>query len=301
MASIRKKKEQDFILFLASTTIILALIMNILPVQLIKQQTSFEQTRKNKLSPFLKEDVLRPEFSAKAVYAVDVVSGKILIARNESEPVLPASTTKMATALVALGQYDLDTVLTVGEINIGGQTMDLVPGERISVQSLLYGLLVFSANDAAEVLAQNYPGGRDSFIASMNQLARNLGLESTHFTNPAGLDEYLHFSTAKDLATLAAHALKNPVFAQIVSTPKIDVASTDGGVVHELTNINQLVGRVPGVLGVKTGWTINSGESLVTLVERDGRRVVIALLGSNDRFAETERLIDWIYSSYSWD
>lgn len=306
---VKRKKEQDFILLLASSIIILALIMNVIPLQSIKQATLFKQTinkfvsyeiKENKM-PVLKAGVLRPAFSAKAIYAVDVDSGKILIARNTNEPVLPASTTKIATALVALEHYNLDTVLTVGEIDVEGQTMELVPGERLSIDSLLYGLLVFSANDAAEVLAGNYPGGRDNFVAEMNRLAQRLGLKNTHFTNPAGLDAYLHFSTAKDLAILAAHAVTNPVFAEIVATPKIDVTSIDGEVVHKLVNINQLVGNVPGVLGVKTGWTINAGESLVTLVERDGKRAVISVLGSNDRFGETEKLIDWIFASYSWD
>lgn len=307
MAKTKKRKEQDLITLLASAALIMAIVV-LAPVQSFKQGTSYKrsltsykQTIKENQLPVLKKGVLRPQFSAKAIYAVDVASGKILFARNADEPVLPASTTKIATALVALDHYSLDTVLTVGEINVEGQTMELTPGERITVDSLLYGLLVFSANDAAEVLAQNYPGGRDNFIAAMNQLAQRLGLRNTHFTNPVGLDAYLHFSTAKDLATLAAYAVMNPVFAEIVATESVDVTSVEGEVVHELVNINQLVGKIPGVLGVKTGWTINAGESLVTLVERDGKKAVISVLGSNNRFGETERLINWIFDSYSWD
>lgn len=251
-------------------------------------------------APVLREDASEINLTARAAYVLDISSGKVLFGKNHDEPMLPASTTKIATALVALDHYDLNQVITIGEVKVDGQKMDLVPGEEITVKNLLYGLLVFSANDAAEVLAQNYPGGRNVFIKSMNRLSSSIGLKKTHFTNPAGLDEYLHFSTAEDLATLATYAVQNPTFAEIVATSKLDVASLNGKV-HELVNINQLLGKVPGVLGVKTGWTINSGESLVTFVQRDDKKLMFSLLGSSDRFKETEELINWVFTNYSWD
>lgn len=298
---LKYKMTKDNLLFLSSAVLIMMFIMGGFALQPVEEKTSFEQTIEKEPIPVLREGVLRPQFSAKAVYAIDLKSGKILIAKNPQEPVLPASTTKIATALVALEHYDTKDILTVGKIEVDGQRMELVEGEQISVRNLLYGLLVFSANDAAEVLAQSYPGGRENFISAMNRLAQTRRLTKTNFTNPAGLDEYLHFSTAEDLVKLASYAVQNPVFAEIVAIPRIDVASADGETIHELVNINQLVGRVPGVLGVKTGWTINSGESLISLVERDGQRIMIALLGSQDRFGETQKLIDWIFTSYSWE
>lgn len=239
--------------------------------------------------------------AAGAVEALDLESGKTLFTKNAGVPMLPASTTKIATAMVALENYSLDDVLKVPAMRVSGKTMGLKIGEEMTVGNLLKGLLIFSANDSAEVLAQDFPGGREGFVEKMNKLASNLGLENTHFSNPTGFDEYLHFSTASDLVKLSVWALKNDFFAEVVSTKEAEVASTDGRVAHKLTNINKLLGRVPGVLGVKTGWTENSGESLVTLVERDGHRVVIAMLGSEDRFGETEKLIEWIYDSYYWE
>lgn len=242
-----------------------------------------------------------PSLSSKAVFAVDVASGSVLFAKNPDEPLLPASTTKIVTALVSLDHYNLDDILTVGKTSVAGSTMGLLQGEKITVLNLIYGLLISSSNDAAEVLAANYPGGRDNFIAAMNRLADNAALTETHFTNPTGFDSYLHFSTARDLADLAIYAVnKNPIFASIVSTQSSTVTSFDGGIRHELVSTNKLLGKTPGVIGVKTGSTANSGESLVTLVDRDGHKVMIVMLGSHDRFTETEALIEWIYSSYSW-
>lgn len=242
-----------------------------------------------------------PNISARSVYALDVSSGIPLLIVNPKEPLQPASTTKIATALVAMAHYRLDDVLTIEEdFFVSGQSMGLEPGEQITVANLLYGLLVFSGNDAAEVLARNYPGGRQNFIGAMNRLATSLNLASTHFTNPTGLDEALHYSTAQDMATLSLYALENPLFSQIVATKAFTATNLDGDIVHELANINVLLGSVSGVIGVKTGYTIGARESLVTLIERDGHRILISLFGSNDRFRETEALIDWVFESYQW-
>lgn len=260
-----------------------------------------KETAVKTVVPVLQKGAKRPELSAKSVFAIDLDSGKTLFSKDPDEPLLPASTTKIATALVSLAHYNLDDVLTVPKMKVDGQTMDLVEGEKISVRNLLYGMLVFSANDAAEVLARSYPGGRDNFILSMNELTKLYDLNKTHFVNPAGLDEYLHFSTARDLAKLAFEAMRNPIFAQIVGTPKTSVASEDSQIVHKLVNINELLGKVDGVLGVKTGWTDNSKGSLITLVDRGGHKIILSVLGSPDRFGETEKLIDWLYANYSWD
>jgi D-alanyl-D-alanine carboxypeptidase len=178
--------------------------------------------------------------------------------------------------------------------------MNLVAGERISVENLLYGLLVYSANDAAEALAKNYVGGRSEFIHLMNVKARSLGMTSTNFTNPAGFENGEHVTTAKDMTIASLYAMKNPYFAKLVSTKEITVKSTDGLFSHKLTNINKLLGEVEGLKGVKTGWTENARENLVSFVERNDHEVVVTLLGSQDRFGETEELISWIFENYSW-
>ena len=252
--------------------------------------------------PKLKEGVVWSEsLSARGVYAFDIDSGETLFTKEEDNPILPASTTKLATALVALQDYKLEDIVTIKNVkNISGNKMGLVLGEKITVRDLLYGLLIYSANDAAYALADYNSSGRGTFILNMNILSQNLGLSKTHFTNPAGFDEYLHFSTAKDMANLAYQAVQNPIITQIVSTSYAEVFSIDQKYVHKLVNTNHLLGKVQGVIGVKTGTTITSGESLITMVDRDGKKIILSVLGSNDRFGESEKIIEWIYSNYSW-
>lgn len=241
-----------------------------------------------------------PILSAQSALVVDVDSGTTLYEKNPDSPLLPASTTKIITALVALDVYDLKQVLTVQNGWVEGQKMGLVEGEKITVNDLMYGLLVYSANDAAEVLANNHPEGRGAFIEAMNEKARQYSLEKTSFTNPSGLETENHITTARDLARIAAIAMQKPTFAKIVGTKSKVVTSVDGSVEHNLVNINELLGKVSGVLGVKTGWTENARENLVTYVSRGGKDLVVVLLASQDRFGETEELIDWIYANFEW-
>ena len=250
--------------------------------------------------PLLSGSDTFPVISAQAALAVDLDSGVTLYEKNPDEPLLPASTTKIITALVSLDFYPLDKILRVGDVSVAGQKTGLKKGEEISVKDLLSGLLIYSANDAAEVLAQNYSGGREAFITVMNIKARQLGLEGSFFKNPSGLDGGGHLSTARDLVRLSSVAIKNETFAQIVATKEEVVKSQDGKISHKLVNLNKLVGEVEGVLGVKTGWTENARENLVTYVDRGGHKIMFALLGSQDRFGETKELIEWIFKNYEW-
>lgn len=252
--------------------------------------------------PILKNETTYPILSAQSVMVIDMVSGVTLFEKDPDRKMLPASTTKIMTALVALDTYELDQVLKVNLPKlVDGQKMGLVRGEEIKFIDLLKGLLIYSANDAAEVMANNHPGGRQLFIGLMNKKAKDLGLKDTHFENPTGFDGLGQYSTTKDLVILSKHAMKNPLFAELVSIKTEIVKSIDGKLTHRLTNINKLLGEVPGVLGVKTGWTENARENLVTYVERDGRKIMIAVLGSSDRFGETKELIDWIFENYTWE
>jgi D-alanyl-D-alanine carboxypeptidase len=191
-----------------------------------------------------------PILSAQAALAVDIDSGVTLYEREPDKLLLPASTTKIVTALVAMAAYPDNAILEVKNIKVEGQKMGLVNGETMKVEDLLYGLLVYSANDAAEVLAQNYPGGRDSFVEAMNAKATELHLENTSFLNPTGLDGNGHVTTARDLIRVATLAMKNPEFARIVGTKQAVVKSENGKIVHRLRNIYELLGVVVGVLGV---------------------------------------------------
>lgn len=250
--------------------------------------------------PVLGEHSLFPVISAEGVLAIDLPSGISLYEKNPDASLLPASTTKIVTALVALDAYPLDQVIRVGNVRIEGQKMGLTFGEEMRVEDLLYGLLVFSANDAAEALAEGYPGGREAFVNAMNQKTADLSLENTSFYNPSGLDGNGHVTTARDLIRVSEVAMRNPEFAKIVGTREIIVSDISGKTLHHLTNINELLGKVPGVMGVKTGWTENARENLVTYIERDNHKVMIAVLGSQDRFGETKELIDWIFGNYRW-
>jgi len=242
-----------------------------------------------------------PVVSAQATLIIDLDSGTALYEKNPDARLLPASTTKIVTALVAMDYYNDEDVLVVNGGSIVGRKMGLYKGEEISAGSLLKGLLIYSANDAAEVLAENYEGGREVFIDAMNEKARELSLNNSYFENPTGYDGNGHVSTARDLIRVAEVAMRNPKFAGIVGKESEEVTNVDGTIVHHLSTTNALLGEVEGVLGVKTGWTENARENLVTYIEKDGRRLMIAMLGSQDRFGETKELINWIFENYSWE
>lgn len=241
-----------------------------------------------------------PLVSAQGAVAIDLDSAVVLYEKNADTPFLPASTTKIMTAIVAMEHYSRQEVIEVSAIKVEGQKMGLVAGERITFENLLYGLLIYSANDAAEVLAQSYPGGKVAFVGAMNKKAEDLHLENTHFANPTGLDGEGHFSTARDMVRLATFGMKSAEFAEIVNLKEVVVKSVDEKYSHHLLTTNKLLDKVNGVRGVKTGWTEAARENLVSFTERDGKKVLIALLASQDRFGETEELIDWIFSSYDW-
>lgn len=240
------------------------------------------------------------EVSAQGVVILDVASGTFLYKRNESVYFAPASTTKIMTALVALDAYPLDEVVKVSMLVGDGQKMGLFLGETISVENLLYGLLIQSGNDAAYALAAHFPGGLEAFVAAMNSRANELNLKDTHFTNPAGFDDPNHRMSPIDLARLAKAALDSPVIRKMVAIPQITISDTTYSYYHKLTNVNELLGKIPGVGGIKTGWTAEAGENLVTLVERNGHKVILVVLHSKNRFADTEILINWVFGGHEW-
>lgn len=242
-----------------------------------------------------------PFVSARSVIVQDVDSKAILLKVRPDESLMPASTTKLMTALVALDNYSLDSVVTItSEDHAVGHSMNLQAGETITIKNLLYGLLVESGNDAALALAQFHPGGYDGFISAMNKKADALGLTRTSFRNPSGVESYGHLTSARDLAVLASYALSNSLVREIVNTKSMVITDTKGSIEHHLVNTNKLLGELEGVQGMKTGWTENAGECLVTYVERGGRGIIIVVLGSRDRFGDTRTLVDWAYSHHTW-
>lgn len=240
-----------------------------------------------------------PLLTAKAAYILDPVTQTVLYRKNPYLRLPPASTTKLMTAFVALREYDPQAVVTVKDADRSvGQTANLVSGEEITVENLIKALLITSGNDAAVALAQNHPLGYAHFVTLMNQTAADLNLKSTHFTNVSGIEEPDHYSTAADLTVLAQEVIRQPLIGDIVATKNAVVTDISGLYRHPLTNINQLLGTIDGVTGIKTGWTQAAGECLITRVERNGLSLIITVLGSNDRFGETTKLIDWAYQNF---
>lgn len=253
------------------------------------------------LSPPVAANLPLPLVSSRAVFIKDLDTDTILYQKDANVPLPIASTTKIATALVASEYFAPNAVLTVKDgAKIEGAKVGLFQGETLSFRSLLYGMLLNSGNDAAFTIAENFPGGLLGFVSGMNKKAMELNLQNTHFQNPAGFDDKNHFSSASDLAKISEEALKNYQLARIFSTKETEVTSLDKKYSHHLSNLNKLLTEVSGVLGIKTGYTSMAKENLVTLVERNGHRVLLVVLGSDDRFGETTRLIDWTYANFEW-
>jgi D-alanyl-D-alanine carboxypeptidase len=255
------------------------------------------------LPPYpINDGTAAPMVTANAVVVQDAVGRSMLFEQNADTPMLPASTTKLMTALVALDMYpDLEVPLTVNvEDHTLGQTMDLKKGEVISARSLLAGLLIRSGNDAALTLANNAPGGYDSFVKAMNERARELGLKGTKYKNPSGLEQYDHVTTARDLAVLIAEVVKHDVLTELMLTRSQTVYDVTGSIAHHLVTTDELLGVIPDMRAAKTGYTANAGECFVTYIERGGRGVVTVVLRSQDRFGETQKLINWAYNHHTW-
>ena len=216
------------------------------------------------------------EVSAAAAVLMDADSGRLLYEKNGEKRMLIASITKLMTALVALEQGGLQQEITVtGGHMAEGSSMYLRPGEKLTLETLLYGLLLSSGNDAALAVTECM-GGAVPFVARMNEKAAELGMENTHFANPNGLDDEAHYSTAEDMAKLAAAAMDDPVLRRVASTRTARI----GG--RTLTNHNKLLSRVEGCVGLKTGYTKAAGRTLVSCAERDGVRLVAVTLQDGD-------------------
>jgi len=242
--------------------------------------------------PYLKNPFYFPETSAEGVYVVDLPSFTPILERNKHIKFLPASTAKIITALVAFDIYKTDQIITVKKGIEDGQVMGLVSGEKITVENLLYGLLVHSGNDAAYVLADNH--GFEKFIDLMNKKAKELKMMDSYFKNPAGLDENNQYTTPFDLALAARVLLENPYLAKIVSTKEITISDVDFKYFHKLTNVNKLLGEIAGLGGLKTGYTEEAGENLVSFYKKNGHQFIIVILKSQDRFYDTTNVINWI-------
>ena len=237
-----------------------------------------------------------PAVLAKAVVVADLDTNTVLYAKESTQRLPMASTTKIMTALLALerGQLNSETTVSATAAAVGGTSMFLQTGETISLENLLYGMLLASGNDAAVAIAEHIAGSQAAFVDLMNERAAQLGLADTHFANAHGLDADGHYSSALDLFKLARVALQNPTFAAIVSTVNYNA----GG--HRVTNRNELLTTYRDADGVKTGTTDNAGECLVGSVNHNGHRVLVSILGSTDRYADARALLDHYHAYFDW-
>lgn len=239
--------------------------------------------------------------SASAVHVEDRATGAELFSLNDTKLRYPASTAKMMTAMVARKIFNLDTPLTVREEAFAdGSTIGFAVGEQVTVRNLLAVLLIHSGNDAALVLANNAPGGYDHFIELMNIEAEELGLKNTHFANASGLDDPKQQTTAADLAKLGSALLEDKFLAELVKTKYLTVTDTTGRISHPMVNRDELLGVIPGVIGIKTGTTESAGENLVSAIEKNNRQILYVVLGSTQRYPEMSQLITWINKHYVW-
>ena len=227
------------------------------------------------------------EVSATAAVLMDADMGQVLYEKNGDRQMLIASTTKIMTALVVLEHAAPDDVITVTPDHMAeGSSMYLRAGETVRVEELLYGLLRCSGNDAALALTE-CAGGLTPFVALMNEKAAALGMAHTSFANPNGLDADGHYSTARDMAVLAAAAVENPTFRRICSSRSVTIGQ------RTMENHNRLLRQMEGCIGLKTGYTRAAGRTLVSCTERDGCRLVAVTLQDGNDWADHAALYDY--------
>ena len=241
-----------------------------------------------------------PEVSAASHVLMDAGSGTILSEKDADVRRPMASTTKIMTALLALEMLDPEYVVTVPQAAVGveGSSIYLYCGERITVRTLLYALMLSSANDAAVALAIAASGSVEAFATQMNAKAAELGLSDTHFCNPNGLHDDAHYTTARDLARLTAAALANTAFAELVATQRYTAPQDGTKATRLFLNHNRLLRTLDGAIGVKTGFTRAAGRCLVSAAQRDGLTLIAVTLHASDDWRDHTALMEWGFSTY---
>ena len=232
--------------------------------------------------------------SASSAILVDVDSGRVLYEQNADAKMRIASTTKILTALVAIEEGDLNDIVTVSREAAWteGSSMYLEEGEELTLETLLYGLMLCSGNDAAVAIAEHIAGSQAGFAKLMNAKAAEIGMTNSSFANPNGLDAEDHYSTARDMARLACAAVENETLVRLASTRTITI----GG--RTMSNHNKLLGSLPGCIGLKTGYTMAAGRTLVTCTEQNGQRLVAVTLQDGNDWADHQALYEFGFSTF---
>lgn len=240
--------------------------------------------------------------ASSAEIVVEAESGRVLYEANADERLPMASTTKILTALIIVEDCDLDAVVTVPDacVGIGGSSIYLVAGERLTVRDLLYGLMLRSGNDCAETLAVYHSGSIGKFAECMNGRALSLGAQNSHFVNPHGLPDPEHYTTARDLGKIACKAMQNAAFKEIVSSRTAVVPDGGCGYARTLVNKNKFLYNFDGANGVKTGFTKAAGRCLVASAERDGMQLISVVLNCGPMYERCGELLEKAFSDYSY-
>lgn len=243
-----------------------------------------------------------PDINARYAIVIDRNSKQILYGKNETEQSKMASTTKIMTCTIVLENACIEDSVTVSSkaAGTGGSRLGLSTNDKITVNDLLYGLMLRSGNDAAVALAEYVGGSVEGFVEMMNQKATELGLSSTHFVTPHGLDDDEHYTTAYDMAILTDYALQNEMFSKIVMTQNYTI--TINGYSKNLTNTNELLGNYEGIYGVKTGFTNGANRCLVTACKRGNLDVICVVFGCDtkkDRTNDSISLLNYVFNNYT--
>lgn len=238
--------------------------------------------------------------SARSAVLIEAQSGDVIFGQNEQDRLPMASTTKIMTALVALESLPLETVVTItaDAVGVEGSSIYLVEGEKLTLEDLLYALLLESANDAATAIAVAVAGSVAEFAELMNRKAAELDLKHSHFVNPHGLDHSNHYTTAYELAMITREALENPVFRRICSTERKTIPLHGSEGVRLLLNHNKLLDSYEGCIGVKTGFTKKTGRCLVSAAEREGVTLIAVTLNAPDDWRDHTAMLDYGFGLY---
>lgn len=240
------------------------------------------------------------QLTAHAAIVVEAATGNVLFEKNADARIYPASTTKIATLLTALDKADPQVAVMISARagTTGGSSMELQTGDRVLLRDLFYGLMLVSGNDAAVAIAEHLSGSVEAFAAEMTAKARELGAEGTQFVNANGLPDERHYSTARDMAKIAAHAYRDERFREIVKTQRREVFWLGSDKRMLLENTNELLGKYPGCNGIKTGYTRAAGECLVASAERNGVSIIAVVMHADDdlRFSEAAALLEHGFS-----
>lgn len=234
------------------------------------------------------------EASAKAEIAMELTTGTVITENNADSKLPMASTTKIVTAIIIIEDCNLDEVISVPDSAIGveGSSIYLKKDEKISIKDLLYGLMLRSGNDSATALAIHHSGSIEKFAEVMTERAKSMGAENSEFKNPSGLPDDAHFTTAKDLCKIACHAMKNPIFREIVSTTSYK------GQFRSFENKNKILKSYDGANGIKTGYTMKAGRCLVSSAEKNGMDLVCVVLNCPEMYERSCEIFDYGFNNF---